>query len=292
LPILVPIGMNAIRIFTVATIAYILVSAASSGATYSLAPSADARIITLGAGTAYERSNYGSDILSVYTLAVNRQRTLMTFDLSAVVLASGERIGSAILTLYASTYFGDSDGAPINVYRILAPWQESTVTWLKRNATDAWLNPGSDFSGNGLQPFGSVVSSAGNLDPVNLNVTELVDLWVEQVLPNYGLLLTATEGNRLTFLQDEDPEPSRRPRLTITTMPGPPRLRVQLDAVTGEVSLSWRSATGITLEQAADTAATAVWSAAGLPITEHSGISHATAPPSGSKRYFRLRSGP
>jgi len=74
-----------------------------AAASYELLPAKDARILGLAG---YEAANFRQDILSVYTNGDNTQRTLLQFDLSEIVLAPGERLGSATLRLYASTAFG------------------------------------------------------------------------------------------------------------------------------------------------------------------------------------------
>jgi hypothetical protein len=260
-------------------------------ASYTLAPEADARIITVG--PSYETVNFEDDILSVFTSGGNRQRTLMRFDLSPVMLNPGERLSSATLVLYASTSYGGSAGVPMDLYRVVSDWDEASVTWRNRKTDTPWLQYGSDFVGHGTrQPFASSSASPANLEPVTWDITDLVDQWVEQVIPNHGLLLMSSQGNALTFVQHEFPQETLHPRLEITTEIGPPRLKVELNRATGEVLLSWRGAGVAALEENPDIGSSAAWSNSPATVSSEKDSSRAAVPITDSIRYFRLRGTP
>lgn len=278
-------AVNALRVLT---LAWTLPLAAAS---YELPPVQDARILGL---PGYENGNFRQDILSVYTLDENVQRTLLQFDLSPVVLAPTERIGSATLRLHASVGFGGSEGRPMGVFAVTRPWTEDGVTWLRRSADAAWSRAGGDFAGAGWhadgEPFAVITASVTQDGPIAWGVRELVDQWVEGVLPNYGLLLKSSQGNRLTFAQREWSSVAQRPVLLVTTEPGPPRLRVEQEPGTGNVRVSWRGTGNATLQERAALVGGTTWADSGLPVAEVEGRSVVNVPSGTVARWFRLRS--
>jgi hypothetical protein len=278
--------MDPIRLFCSVTLIFVLMlplSAATS--VLVLNPSADARIISYGGSL--DHQNYAGDILSVYTstTAGNIQRTLLRFDLSGLSLAADERVVSAVLEMVASTGFGGNQGKPMEVYRLLEPWSESVVTWLRRDTNLPWRAPGGDYEN---QVIASSVAIPGNNERVAWDVTRLVDDWIEQASPNYGLLLRSYDGNGLTFVQHESPQTNLWPSLTITVGPAPPRLKISKGAVPGELRLFWRGAGNAVLEES-DGAHGPAWSDSHLQVSVQGQESEAVFSPSVAPRFFRLR---
>ena len=175
--------MSVIRHLLPVFVMWFLATLHSRGGTYRLEPSADARIISYGGSL--DKQNYATDILSVYTSTsdANLQRTLIQFDLSGIVLAGNERVGSAVLTLVVSTAYGGNPGQPMEVYRVLAPWNEQTMTWRQRAANIPWGTPGGDFLGEGGQAYAASTNAPTTGQQVMWDVTQLVDEWVEQATP-------------------------------------------------------------------------------------------------------------
>jgi len=271
----------------------VLLAGGARGESLHLFAEADARILTISDSPAYENANYRDDILSVYTVADNIQRTLIRFNLEAATPGPGMRLESARLHLTASTGFGGNpDGSRMEVWRVSQPWVESEVTWIRASASAAWSMPGGDTAGG---PHGAFAMSTA--DPVNgsavfWDVTELVDLWLEGILPNHGLLLLSEAGNRLTFQQSETSQVGNlvsRPRLVLEQTPGVPRLRADLEAATGDAVLSWRDAGTAVLQEKPDTAAAGSWtdSPATVEVAEGRSVVHIAA--ASAPRYFRLR---
>ncbi len=260
------------------------------GGTYTLEPSADARIISYAGNL--DHQNYATDILSVYTSTsgANLQRTLMQFDLSGIVLAGNERVGSAVLTMVASTAYGGNPSQPMEVYRVLAPWSEQTVTWLQRAANIPWGTPGSDFLGEGGQAYAASTNAPTTGQQVSWDVTRLVDEWVEQASPNYGLLLRSYNGNGLTFVQRESPDTNSRPALTVTSVVGVPGLKAAVDQTSGQLVLSWRGVGFAVLQESPGLAEIASWSDSSLVVMPQGGVSVVKVNSSAGPRFFRLRS--
>lgn len=266
-------------------------SSASLGiaATFALEPVADARVISYGG--ALDVSNYATDFLSVYTMAGNVQRTFLQFDLSGIALASNERVESAVLTLTASTAWGGNTGRAMEVYRVVAPWSEQSLSWLRRMGSTPWGTPGGDLAGDGGQAYAVSTHSPANNEPVSWDLTRLVEEWVEGFTPNYGMLLKSYNGNALTFVQRESPVVAARPALTITTGPGVPLLKGELDPGTGQVVLSWRGDAAVLQYRAmADGGG---WTDSALPVSPEGARSVVRHNPGATgTSFFRLRSKP
>lgn len=261
--------------------------------TWVLPAAADARILRIGPDPGYQNANYQQDMLSVYHVGDNQQRTLLRFDLSPVVLPPGQRLVSAQLRLVASTGFGGNpEGRPMEVWRVTRPWTESQVTWLHASAGSPWETPGGEFSGLGERPFSTNTSQPANSAPVVWDVTELVDQWLEGVQPNHGMLLKSPAPNGLTFIQREfgggggSPD---RPQLLLESGPGVPRLLAHLDAATGETVLSWRGVGTAVLQHRSALQSGADWTDVGTPVGVEGTRSVVRVAPADDVRLFRLR---
>jgi len=260
-----------------------------SAATYSMEPSADARIIGI---PGYQNNNYVVDFLSCYTesSALNTQRTLIQFNLSSIALAPSQIVQSATLTLIAMTSFGTNTGfQPMEIYRVVAPWDEATMTWSNRIAATPWANAGGDFVGIGGHPYAISTASPTNGGAVSWDVTALVQEWVSHVSTNYGLLLKSETGNHLTFNQREISTPALRPNLTIVTGPGLPPFHAYASG--GQVVLSWTS-TNAVLQERTNLNSTTTWSDSGRTVTTANGTNSVTISAPQGNDFFRLRSGP
>jgi len=90
----------------------------------------------------------------------------------------GVTLDSAVFSIYV----GGPSGQTVNVHRITSAWGEATVTW---------NNFGSSFD---AAVVGSFV--ADGVGWRSVNVTSLVQSWIDGVYPNYGLLIEqgATQG--------------------------------------------------------------------------------------------------
>ncbi|HEY9510485.1 MAG TPA: DNRLRE domain-containing protein [Verrucomicrobiae bacterium] len=256
-------------------------------ASYLLLPIADARVINF---PGYQTGNFGVDILSVYTesSAVNTQRTFIKFDLSGITVAANETVQSAMLTLIASTGFGDNHTSqPMEIYRVVSPWTESGLSWTNRDSSHAWTNSGGDFIGIGGQPYAISIQSPTNGGAVTWDVTALIQEWVTHAAANNGLLLKSRSGNRLTFYQRESASPSLRPSLTVVTGLSP----IQVSRNAGKISLWWTGA-GSILQEKTNLNPAIAWSDSGRIVTQSGGSNSVTIAAPAGNNFFRLRSGP
>jgi hypothetical protein len=261
----------------------------TKAATYSLEPTADARVIAF---PGYLNLNFGSDILSCYTdsAAVNTQRTFVYFDLSSITLASTQIVQSATFTLTATTSFGDNAShLPMQIYRMVSPWTEASVTWSNRDATHPWAISGGDFVGLGGQPYSISTASPTNNGAVSWDVTTLVQEWVSHASTNYGLMLKSESGNHLTFNQRELATAGLRPNLTVVVAPGFPPFHAYSSS--GQAVLWWTS-TNVVLQEKTNLSPAVSWADSGRTVTQSNGTNSVTiAAPKGNV-FFRLRGGP
>ena len=258
-------------------------------ATYSFEPTADARVISY---PGYLNLNFAADILSCYTdsSAVNTQRTFIQFDLSSITLASTQIVKSATLTMTASTSFGDNAShLPMQIFRMVSPWAEGSVTWSNRDSTHPWISPGGDFAGSGGQPYSISTASPTNGGAVAWDVTALVQEWVSHVSTNYGLMLKSESGNHLIFNQREISTVSLRPGLTVVTGAGLPPFHASASG--GQVLLWWTS-TNAVLQEKTNLHPAVAWSDSGRTVTQSGGTNSVTISSPKGNNFFRLRGGP
>lgn len=130
--------------------------------------------------------------------------SLIQFDLSSIPV--GSIISSAILDIYVDYSYNISVEKAINVKRITSSWNESTVTYNGR--------PSHDVSSRG--------SSASFTDLIGhktIDITSLVQEWINEVYPNYGVRLHNVDeslfASYVTGYSSGHGTPSERPSLTI-----------------------------------------------------------------------------
>ncbi|MFH1037934.1 MAG: DNRLRE domain-containing protein [PVC group bacterium] len=129
-------------------------------------------------------TNYGSDpLLKVEKGSYSTMRTLISFDLSQVSsYSSAGQIKSAELRLYEEGTVFDGQPLTIELYQVISPWQEQSVTWANQPglASSPALNATITTSSN--PKFGYWHT---------LDITSLVKSWVSNNSPNHGVLLKA-----------------------------------------------------------------------------------------------------
>lgn len=162
--------------------------------------------------------NYGNDTTFEVRPDNNADRRgLVKFDLSSI--PSNSTVTSATLYLYSKD---QKDTQTTSLYRVTANWSENSVTWL------TWTLLGGDFD-NSVSYFTFIPDPANCM--VTMNITSLVQAWVNGTYPNYGLMLYSTGNNHIIkYVSKEDGTVSEQPRLDVTysvpstpspTPPGP-----------------------------------------------------------------------
>ncbi len=150
------------------------------------------------------------------------RRGLLQFNLSDI--PPDATITSATLYLYEQS----TKASQITyIYRVTTAWNESGVTW-----NSPWQNPGGDFE---IAPAYALFIPDQQGCSISLDITNLVQTWVNGTYPNYGLILYSTGQNHIVDYasKEEAKNPERAPRLdiqytqeTVSQQPGQAVLRL------------------------------------------------------------------
>ncbi len=142
------------------------------------------------------------------------RHSLLRFDLAA--LPANSIVTTATLELYQ---YGSSGLAPmtLNAHRVLCVWAPSTATWNQLNSTTRWEKPGASGSKDRETVTAGAVELLQTSGLVELNITPLVQAWLDQPALNYGLLLRgiSDRGHYYAFYSSESGDVNVRPRLVI-----------------------------------------------------------------------------
>jgi hypothetical protein len=117
---------------------------------------------------------------------------LIQFELTAIP-STCTTVTNATLRIYQK----DSYSQLIEIFRIIQPWSESTVTWdtMPNHSSSVWASFDGVFA----------VPSIRDID-----VTALVQDWVNGISPNYGFLLMSSSGSgdiQFASRESSDPHP-------------------------------------------------------------------------------------
>lgn len=153
--------------------------------------------------------NYGNDAqLSTFFrfMPSSTQRTLYRFDIASAGIAPGALVVSAVAKLFV---VDSNDSAPVTAHQVTADWTESTVNWDNINASH-------DSSTLASIPTGSPVG-----EYVSVNITSLVQGWINGTTANQGIMLKTTWINDLAqFTSKEYGNTSQHPLLEIKISDG------------------------------------------------------------------------
>lgn len=139
---------------------------------------------------------------------LNVNRVAIDFDFSS--LPNGSQIDSACLSLYfndvsryGDTHLGATDFV---IERIVTPWEETTITW--QNQPLSTLD-------NQVNIEGAVLP---NQDFVNMDVTAIIEDYIEDPLNSHGFLLRLKSEipyKQLLFASSDHPNSNVWPKLDI-----------------------------------------------------------------------------
>jgi hypothetical protein len=235
----------------------VLVEQPDFGKRYTLYADADTHLDEQNPNT-----NYGTEIdLEVEEKQTSTHRTILHFDLSSI--STGTTINSATAYFWVLS----KERNPVNVHRITDTWVESTATW---------VNTGADYDPSVEGSF--TPSSTGVY--VSVDVTTLVQNWINGTNANYGLMLRASVTNKQSIYSSrEEAGTSQDPYLVVLTSPtaADQGLRIQNTNLGAKRQADLSVGTSATLsfryrrhglDDAADYVAIEVSSTGGAPWTE------------------------
>ena len=134
------------------------------------------------------------------------QRTLYRFDIENSGISTGALVASAAARIFI---LDSNAGASVNIHRIIADWTEASVNWDN-------INTSHDFSSVASIPTGS---PAGQY--VDVNITPLVQGWINGSIANQGIMLKTTFIDDLAqYTSKEYGNTSQRPELIIKVSDG------------------------------------------------------------------------
>jgi len=176
-----------------------------------------------------ESLNYGSDqLLALHS--GDQRAILVRFNLDG--LAAGDTIASAVLSLFVSAHPTGTLALPVSVYSVLRPWNETEATWYNATANSLWTLAGCNGPGTDRASLLSASTVLTNTDVwISLDVTRLVQRWVNDPGSNFGLVIKAGNpidvaaaatqaGDEYLFHSGEfAADPTTRPKLTVNYVP-------------------------------------------------------------------------
>ncbi|MFT3766197.1 MAG: DNRLRE domain-containing protein [Minicystis sp.] len=124
---------------------------------------------------------------------------LIKFDLS--MLLPGTTITSATLTLNELIAAGTPE--PVRVHRAIASWDEASVTW-------------NGFNGAYSSQVEGQLAAVTPVAPVSVDLTALVQRWVNNVVPNNGVLIERDLDGSTVFATSEG---AQKPALQVCFSP-------------------------------------------------------------------------
>ncbi|MFB3880959.1 MAG: DNRLRE domain-containing protein [Armatimonadota bacterium] len=173
-------------------------------------------------------SNYGG-AASMYvdraTTAV-RKRSLIQWDLSGLSISQGSRVLFAKMLLHPAQGPTGTYPVTIGAHRVTAAWNESQVTWNKRDSANNWASAGGDF--DAATAASSLIDNLVRTASTTWHsfvLTQLVKDWLDGVHPNLGLLLKSEDdqaaATTVGFRQSDHTTATERPILWIENTDSP-----------------------------------------------------------------------
>jgi hypothetical protein len=143
---------------------------------------------------------------------------LLRFDLSGI--PQGSRVICAALSLFAERWGGGA--LDIGAYDVKRENVVSEATWTWANSLAPWQMGGCNGPDDRVQVPDSVVTVGGILNRYQWDLTRVVDDWVNDRLPNYGVSLQAMDEwdmDTIWFTSSEDGTVANRPLLAVLYVP-------------------------------------------------------------------------
>lgn len=134
----------------------------------------------------------------------NYHQTLIKFDLSQLI---GQTIISANLKIYQHFHAPDGSPTPSKIYAITEDWDENT-----------W--PTSSNVTHGSTEYAAPIFTS-TLGWYEIDITSLVNEWLDETILNYGLVIIANSGTKFAeFYSKDATDPTKHPYLELSGFSG------------------------------------------------------------------------
>jgi hypothetical protein len=149
----------------------------------------------------YVNSNYANASELMFGSDAWFRRAYLQFDLSSIpanVIVQSANLDVVVTSVY------DATSHTFNIHRVTANWEENNITWNNQPTFD-WT--------------AVTTVNIGGTGNYTINITTLVNNWVNNVYPNYGLMIKhPTESPVYTYKRIASSEigSGNRPKLTVT----------------------------------------------------------------------------
>ena len=152
------------------------------------------------------------------------RRALIGFDISQHI-PQGAQVLSATLTLRVGRR-SVSTRMLLDCYQVLQPWAENQATWRQaQNGVEWWGGAGCEGSSRSESPLCQVDVNQREGGSVALDLTAVVQKWVDNPVDNQGVLLQGEQpAGRVTYYfgSSENGNPDYRPKLVVVYEGEPP----------------------------------------------------------------------
>jgi Tfp pilus assembly protein PilX len=140
-----------------------------------------------------------------------RKRILLHFD--TTTYAPGTALQNAVLRIYVETNSLVAD-ARISAWRLTEGWVETEVSWNERTAGVPWATPGGSYSAPAATS--NVLGVGVATTWYELDITPLVQQWVDSPAENFGVLLSIDQPSDVQLRSLDDSGGSYTPALVVT----------------------------------------------------------------------------
>ena len=174
--------------------------------------------------------NFGGALVMDMNQGTPERRIVLRFDVSSI--PSGSVVKSANLRLYCRTIVSPTNLAKtIKAYYVMEPWVEGTMsgtgtangtTWTKRDATSNWSAAGGYAYWSTV--LGTAREEASGASPlpggfregwVAIDLTAMVQAWVDQAYANYGILLRSESSSDIIDFDSRESTSGTAPKLVV-----------------------------------------------------------------------------
>jgi len=154
----------------------------------------------------------GSDYrLELWEEAGKRKRVLLQFDTTAYL--PGTVLQNAVLRVYIENNTVDSD-ATLSAWRLTEGWLGTQVSWNERSAGLPWASPGGSYAVPAATS--GVIGVGVSHTWYEVDITPLVQQWVDFPAQNFGVLLSINQARDVRFRSLDDSGGTYTPDLVVS----------------------------------------------------------------------------